>query len=148
MKAKHFGLAGFAVLGLLSSTQMASATRLPSRHHIPVLHHYTLTGIASWYGDHEAGRPTANGETFDPAGLTCASLVIPIGSIVHVTNLQNGSSVRLRVNDHGPYIKPRILDLTVAAAKRLGFLDQGLTVVRIKVVRPAPRKPRLFAKRN
>lgn len=95
-------------------------------------------GLASWYGEQFAGRPTANGEIFDPEGLTAAHRTLPLGTRVRVTNLENRRQVVVRINDRGPYIRGRIIDLSRGSARRLGYLNQGLTKVRIDIVdRPA-----------
>jgi rare lipoprotein A len=91
-------------------------------------------GVASWYGGSHAGRLTANGERFNPRALTCAHRTLPLGSVVTVTSLATGTSVTCRVNDRGPYIRGRILDLSEQAAIRLGVGDQGLLRVRIETV--------------
>jgi peptidoglycan lytic transglycosylase len=91
-------------------------------------------GIASWYGEKFDGNTTANGEIFDMNELTVAHRSLPFGARVKVTNLQNKRSLVLRVNDRGPFIPGRILDVSKAAAKRLGFKVAGLAVVEIKVL--------------
>ena len=91
-------------------------------------------GIASWYGDDFHGRITASGEVYDMYDMTAAHLMLPLGTIVEVMNLSNGRSVRVRINDRGPYIKGRILDLSYAAAKELGMLGCGTTRVRIEII--------------
>jgi rare lipoprotein A len=95
---------------------------------------YREEGVASWYG-YESGRMTANGEAFDPNGLTAAHKHLPLPMFVKVTNLANGRSVIVRVNDRGPFASSdRIIDLSMGAAKRLGFHGQGLTRVRVEAI--------------
>jgi rare lipoprotein A len=89
-------------------------------------------GAASFYGDGFHGRQTANGEIFDRNLPTAAHRTLPLGSIVRVTNIANGKSIVVRVNDRGPYHGNRILDLSEGAARDLGFIDQGTTRVRIE----------------
>lgn len=91
-------------------------------------------GVASWYGEERAGRPTASGELFDMKGLTAAHRGLPLGTRVKVTNLTNHQTILLRVNDRGPNIPGRLIDVSWAAAKRLGFLATGLTPVEVEVV--------------
>lgn len=91
-------------------------------------------GVASWYGRPFHGRPTADGETYDMNGLSCAHKTLPLGTVVRVTNLANGKRLDLRVNDRGPYIHGRIIDCSRAAAHHLGFLNAGITPVEIVVV--------------
>ncbi len=91
-------------------------------------------GIASWYGEDFDGNPTASGELFDMNDLTAASPTLPLGTKVKVTNLRNGRSMVLRVNDRGPYFGGRLLDVSKAAASRLGFLASGLALVHIQVI--------------
>ena len=95
---------------------------------------FTQTGMASWYGPGFAGRPTASGEKFDPNDMTCAHPKLKFGTRVQVTNLDNGKSVVVRVNDRGPFAKGRIIDLSKEAAKRLGFIEKGHTKVKVEVV--------------
>ena len=95
---------------------------------------YDRTGIASWYGDDFHGRLTSNGEVFDMHKVTAAHPTLPLPSRVRVTNLENGRSIVLRVNDRGPFVHDRIIDLSRAAADRLGFRRQGTAKVRITYV--------------
>ena len=91
-------------------------------------------GIASYYADALHGRRTANGERFDMHALTAAHRTLPFGTRVKVTNLDNGRSVVVRINDRGPYVKGRVIDLSKAAARELRFLDRGTTRVRLEVI--------------
>jgi len=92
-------------------------------------------GIASWYGAEWQGRLMASGEPFDENAFTAAHRTLPLGAEVKVTNLQNGRSVIVRVKDRGPAITSRLIDLSKAAADRLGFIYRGLTLVKLQVVR-------------
>lgn len=92
-------------------------------------------GIASWYGYQHSGRRTANGEIHDPRLSTAAHRHLPFGSMVKVTNLANGSSVIVRINDRGPYPKGRLIDLSESAANRLGFLTVGLASVSVQLIK-------------
>jgi peptidoglycan lytic transglycosylase len=91
-------------------------------------------GVASWYECDHQGPLTANGERFDDRALTAAHPRLPLGSRVRVTNLSNGRSVLVRINDRGPFAPGRVIDLTKGAAQRLGFIHQGLAHVRVAVV--------------
>ncbi len=93
---------------------------------------YQATGIASWYGSSYDGRATANGEIYDVDALTAAHPTLQLPSLVRVTNLANGRSLVLRVNDRGPFVSNRLIDLSQAAARVLGFEDQGLARVHIQ----------------
>jgi rare lipoprotein A len=95
---------------------------------------YDETGIASWYGPNFHGGRTANGEIFDENGLTAAHRTLPMPVNVRVTNLENGKSIIVRVNDRGPYARGRIIDVSKAAAKLLGFWGQGTAKVRVTYV--------------
>ncbi|MDD5019530.1 MAG: septal ring lytic transglycosylase RlpA family protein [Candidatus Omnitrophica bacterium] len=95
---------------------------------------YSTTGIASWYGKRFMGRATASGEIFDPEKMTAAHRRLSMGSIVRVTELKNARQVTVRINDRGPYIPGRIIDLSRAAARQLGILERGLAWVRIEVI--------------
>ena len=99
---------------------------------------YDETGIASWYGPGFHGRTTANGEIFDQEALTAAHTTLPMPVLVRVTNLENGRSLLLRVNDRGPFIDGRIIDVSRHAAEQLGFREQGLAWVRVQYVAGGP----------
>jgi peptidoglycan lytic transglycosylase len=92
---------------------------------------HVQVGTASWYGGSFAGRPTATGEIFDPKAMTAASRTLPLGAVVQVTNLRNGRKVLVRINDRGPYAGNRILDVSEAAARSLGFRSRGTAQVAI-----------------
>ena len=98
---------------------------------------YDETGIASWYGPKFHGRPTALGEPFDMHGMTAAHKTLPLNSLVRVTNLTTGKSMTLRVNDRGPFVDGRIIDLSKGAAVELGLLEDGLKRVRVQYAGPA-----------
>jgi rare lipoprotein A len=91
-------------------------------------------GLASWYGIERQGKPTASGEAFDKDKLTAAHRKLPFGTTVRVTNLKNLESTLLRINDRGPGIQGRVIDVSWAAASKLGFLEAGLARVEIDVV--------------
>ena len=93
---------------------------------------YEAVGIASWYGDSFHGRATANGEVYDMYALTAAHPTLQLPSVVEVVNLENGRSQVLRVNDRGPFVKNRLIDLSYAAARALGFERQGLAQVQVR----------------
>jgi rare lipoprotein A len=92
---------------------------------------YEATGVASWYGEPFHGRHTANSEIYDMEALTAAHPTLPLPSIVQVTNLENGRALILRVNDRGPFVANRLIDLSQAAARELGFERQGLARVQV-----------------
>ena len=93
-----------------------------------------LKGVSSWYGPNFHGKLTANGEVYDMYGVTAAHKTLTLGTVVRVTNLDNGKSLILRINDRGPYVDGRILDCSFGAAKKLGFHEQGTANVEIKVI--------------
>jgi rare lipoprotein A len=92
------------------------------------------TGEASWYGEPHHGRTTASGEIYDMNQLTAAHRTLPLGTRVLVTNLKNGRAVEVRINDRGPSVEGRIIDLSFAAAKELGAVPSGTIPVRIRVI--------------
>ena len=98
---------------------------------------YRETGIASWYGYEtyrlKGGHMTANGEAFDPNGLNAAHKYLPLPTFVKVTNLENRRSIILRVNDRGPFVEGRIIDLSAGAARKLGFHGKGTARVRVEI---------------
>ena len=93
-----------------------------------------IKGISSFYAEDFHGKLTANGEIYDMYGLTAAHKTMPLNTICRVTNLENDKSLILRINDRGPYIKGRILDCSYGAAKKLDFIKQGTTMVKIEVI--------------
>lgn len=95
---------------------------------------YTERGEASWYGRKFHGRTTANGERYDMHSLTAAHKTLPFGVVVEVTNLHNGRSVEVRINDRGPFKKGRIIDLSYAAARELEMIGPGVVPVRVVVI--------------
>jgi rare lipoprotein A (peptidoglycan hydrolase) len=100
---------------------------------------YVEQGIASWYGGYFHGRPTANGEIYDQFQLTAAHRLLPLGSVVRVTNAENGRTVEVVINDRGPFIKGRIIDLSFAAAEQLGGVDPGTLPVVVEVIQMGTR---------
>ncbi|MGN6747060.1 MAG: septal ring lytic transglycosylase RlpA family protein [Xanthobacteraceae bacterium] len=100
--------------------------------------HYRADGVASWYGSDFHGRSTANGEIFDAEGITAAHPTLPLPSYVRVSNLSNGRSLIVRVNDRGPYAGNRIIDVSKRAAYLLGFTVSGTAWVRVEYVGTAP----------
>jgi rare lipoprotein A len=101
---------------------------------------YSETGLASWYGPDFHRKRTANGERFDMNGLTAAHRILPFDSYVHVTNVANGRSVVVRINDRGPFVEDRIIDLSAKAARLLGIKEAGVARVRIEVVETSEAK--------
>ncbi len=95
-------------------------------------------GTASWYGEYFVGKTTASGEPYDMYDMTAASLTIPLGTYVRVTNLHNGKAVVVRVNDRGPVVPGRIIDLSYGAASALQFTSRGLQRVRLDIVHANP----------
>jgi peptidoglycan lytic transglycosylase len=100
---------------------------------------YSETGIASWYGSKFHGRETANGERYDMNELTAAHRTLPMPSFVRVTNLENGRSIALKINDRGPFARGRIVDVSRRAAQLLGFEAQGTARVRVDIMAPQSR---------
>ena len=109
----------------------ADATAAP-----PLAYGSVFEGRASWYGAAFKGRKTASGEIYDPEGLTAAHRSLPFGSLLRVTDLDTGASVVVRVNDRGPFVADRVIDLSEAAARLIGLLPNGTTLVRCEVLRP------------
>ena len=102
---------------------------------------YDEVGIASWYGKKFHGRPTANGAIYDMNALTAAHKTLPMPSTVRVTNLENGRSMLLEVNDRGPFVRGRIIDVSRRAAQLMGFQRKGTVKVRVQVVRNGAPEP-------
>ena len=121
----------------LITTSCSFSTTPISNHRVekpqPV-HEQFQQGIASWYGPGFHGRKTANGERFNQNALTAAHRHLPIGTKVLVTNVSNGKSVEVRINDRGPYIKGRVIDLSKAAAERVGMIQPGTASIQIRII--------------
>jgi rare lipoprotein A len=99
---------------------------------------YDRTGLASFYAEDFHGRRTSNGEIFDMWGLTAAHPTLPLPSLAYVTNLENGRTLLVRLNDRGPYVNNRVIDLSRASARYLGVEGPGLARVRVRYAGPAP----------
>ena len=102
---------------------------------------YVQRGAASWYGPGFHGRKTASGERFNQHSFTAAHRKLPLGTKATVTNLNNGKTVEVEINDRGPYVRGRIIDLSKAAAERLGMKDAGTTLVRLEVTKAQSVEP-------
>jgi len=109
---------------------------------------YDEVGMASWYGKDFHGNRTANGEVYNMYGISAAHKTLPLGTRVRVTNLENRRSVNLVINDRGPFVKGRVLDLSYGAAKHLGTVEKGVAKVRITALSSMPRKPSRHADTN
>jgi len=114
--------------------------KVPSGTECPVHEDaFAQAGEASWYGPGFHGKPTASGAPFNQDALTAAHRALPLGTVVRVTNLDTGRSVQVKINDRGPYIEGRIIDLSRRAAEVLGMKEQGIAPVQVEVARkPAP----------
>ncbi|MFZ0637417.1 MAG: septal ring lytic transglycosylase RlpA family protein [Candidatus Acidiferrales bacterium] len=127
---------------LQPSSQLLLATPNPSLAPKPLM---VWECVSSWYGEDFDGRPTANGETYDMFGVTAASPTLPLGSIVRVVNTRNHRSQIVRINDRGPYVEGRDLDVSYEVARRLGFDQRGLAKVRLELLevpsRPSSPRP-------
>jgi rare lipoprotein A len=106
---------------------------------------YDETGVASWYGPGFVGHPTASGETYDQNAMTAAHKTLPLPTLVRVTNLENGRQIQLRINDRGPFVNDRIIDLSRRAAQLLGVEQQGTAKVRVQVMAEESRALALSA---
>jgi rare lipoprotein A len=141
--ATVFGLTGHAIAGDHDKTVVCPA---PTEARIPTakrIKHWFQTGQASWYGLKFQGRRTATGESFDMNALTCAHPSLPLGSWVRVTNLRNRKTVVVRVNDRGPSVSERIVDLSYAAARIVGLSGTGKVKLE-PVPAPEPEGPRVL----
>lgn len=120
-------------LAILASAQGVFAQKINYRK-VPIVD--TAIGHASFYSDKFIGKKTANGELFSQDKLTCAHNTYPLGSKIRVTNLKNGKTVILKVNDRLHHRNPRLVDLTRAGAKKLGFSKAGIVKVKVELIRP------------
>ncbi len=112
-----------AILAFIPLNSVASSDR-----------NHSLQGTASYYGGKFHGRKTASGERFNKEALTAAHKTLPLGTQVRVTNLRNGESVNVKINDRGPYIKGRIIDLSKGAARELGMIKAGTARVKVEIL--------------
>jgi rare lipoprotein A len=119
----------------VTNPQVARTRGTPSTKHSLKPRPYQV-GTASWYGEQFQGKETASGELFDMRDFTAAHLTLPLGTFVRVTNLRNGRTVVVRINDRGPVIEGRIIDVSYNAARALDFKKRGLQKVRLDVVQP------------
>jgi rare lipoprotein A len=128
---------GCALAGLVALSPKSEARMPASPGPLPMIFQAMAkgeVGVASWYGSKHQGKATASGEAFDMNRLTAAHRELPLGTTVRVTNLVNLKSVVVRVNDRGPGIHGRLIDVSWAAATKLGFVHAGLTPVEVEVV--------------
>ncbi|HEY7863012.1 MAG TPA: septal ring lytic transglycosylase RlpA family protein [Thermoanaerobaculia bacterium] len=126
---------------LLSLALAAACTTRTVKPSVPAVPGAQEEGLASWYGgdgDGFAGKPTASGEIFDPSELTAAHRTLPFGTIVDVTLVATGETVRVRVNDRGPFVHGRVIDLSREAARQVGLIGPGVASVSLRVVTAAP----------
>lgn len=120
---------------LLRACLIASVATITSTTWTAPSYAHQLSGAASWYGGKFHGRTTANGERYDMHKLTAAHKTLPFGTKVKITNERNGASVVVRINDRGPFAGRRIIDLSRAAADKIGMLRSGVAPVKVEVVR-------------
>lgn len=135
-------MAGLALLGTMagcagSSPRFTSRTTPADRRDDT----HQLDGVASYYADEFHGRTTANGETFDMNAKTAAHRTLPFGTVVVVTNLENGNSVTVRINDRGPFKDDRVIDLSYAAARQVGMIARGTARVQLRIVESPQNSP-------
>ena len=129
-------------LGMLLAAGCSTVRRPRVAALAPVASGNVQEGIASWYGPGFHGKRTSSGERFDQYDFTAAHRTLPLGSWVVVTNKMNGRSIQVYVNDRGPYIQGRVIDLSYAAARAIGMLGSGTVPVRIVVLGTEPPEPR------
>lgn len=129
-----FRLTPAELVYLVAGVLIAAVTSCGTRPDVVQEPHYEAVGVASYYGGKFHGRRTASGERYNMYDLTAAHPVLEFGRRVEVINLKNGRKVRVRINDRGPFKKGRIIDLSYAAAKKIGMLTRGIARVRIRVV--------------
>jgi rare lipoprotein A len=134
LAGRALGIAG--ALWLLTGCSIGSPPKEPTTRLPPDLDRRVRAGRASWYGEAHHGKQTASGERYDMHAMTVAHRTLPLGTWLLVENPRNGKAVRVRVNDRGPYVDGRVLDLSLAAARALGGVGQGVIPVRYQVIDP------------
>lgn len=134
------------ILPLLFSCAIFSKKRVDRRQEIKSYpkEGTTRIGIASWYGIEEHGLPTATGERFSKDAFTAAHKSLPMGTIVRVTNLENGRDVIVNINDRGPFVEGRMIDLSYAAAKSIGMIRKGTANVKVEIISAPGRSSDFF----
>jgi len=140
----HAGFVSLALVVMFVTMLLAGCSHRPAHVNTPLAPARlgtTETGVASWYGFPYHGRRAASGEVYDMAQLTAAHRTLPFQTWVEVTNLSNGKQVDVRINDRGPFVKGRILDLSQAAARDIDMLRAGTARVRLKVITPPHTEP-------
>lgn len=136
-----------SLIGCASRRPVPVERRIPpseqkiAKKEVPVGVQY---GIASWYGKDFHGKPTSSGEIYDMYQLTCAHNTFPLGTMVVVTHMENGKSVELKVNDRGPFVKDRIIDLSYAAAQIIGMYEKGTAYVKVEPIGPVVEQVQRF----
>ncbi len=133
------GLGLVVLVSLLFASCTSSRSKPPVSHPVPpgdAVKGWSEEGLASWYGGNDGfeGKPTASGEIYDSSKLTAAHRDLPLGTVVDVTSLDNGRVTRVRINDRGPFIQGRIIDLSQAAAKEIQMIGPGVARVKVVVV--------------
>src|SRR6202167_3394590 len=142
----------FAIVGLRAAQgpNSSEASPAPTRPIQPEVRKQAAknkpyqVGTASWYGEFFDGKPTASGEDYDMYDMTAAHPTLPLGSYVKVTNLHNGRAVVVKVNDRGPIVQGRIIDLSYGAAQVLNFQNRGLQKVRLDLVKPKTKHQQVY----
>ncbi|MGR8934715.1 MAG: septal ring lytic transglycosylase RlpA family protein [Gammaproteobacteria bacterium] len=109
---------------------------------------YVVRGVASWYGSKFHGLKTSNGEQYDMFAMSAAHKTLPIPCYARITNLHNGRAVTVRINDRGPFVDGRVIDLSYTAAYKLGILDKGTGYVEVRTVEPGQSLPRVYSAAN
>jgi rare lipoprotein A len=131
---RRYRLAGLGLALLALAASGCASTKPPRATTAPPAPGTRIVGLASWYGQRHQGHATASGEAYDMNKLTAAHRTMPFGTRLRVTNVENGRSVVVRVNDRGPWVNDRVLDVSLAAAKALGMVGGGVTKVEVVVL--------------
>ena len=127
--APALAVAAVALLVVFSTACASTPKPVPS-----IERGWTQNGVASWYGPDFHGRLTANGEVYDMYGLTAAHKSLPFDTVVEVENLENGRTVHVRINDRGPFVRGRVIDLSYTAAEKIEMIGPGTARVRLRVI--------------
>jgi peptidoglycan lytic transglycosylase len=140
------GRLGVLTIAMICGMIAACAARPPASAPLPPIPGSSLVGIASWYGPGFNGHRTSSGEVYNQEDLTAASTLFPLDTHIMVTNLSNGRAVEVAINDHGPYTKGRMIDLSYRAARVLGMIGPGTTTVRMDVLSTPPNGAALIGR--
>ncbi len=139
MKTKSYALSLVLLAALIGCQKQDETTNTSKKAETPTGGEVKQQGSASWYGDDFHGKETASGEIYNQNEMTAASKTLPLGTVAKVTNVETGKSVTVKINDRGPYVGNRVMDLSKAAANKIGMKEKGVGKVKIVAQKPSKK---------